>query len=174
MNALTGTTVLTRLAFRRDRIVLSAWVLALAALLASFTAMFVRGMPTQQDVIQEAEMMAGNPGMRMIGMASGATIGAITLIRGYVALAVLAALMSTLAVVRHTRQNEETGRVELVGATAVGRYASLASAIIVTVTANLALAALMALAMIINGQPNPSPGRCSCWRSCSARCSARA
>ncbi|MFA1542885.1 ABC transporter permease [Actinomadura monticuli] len=153
ISALTGMVPLTRLAFRRDRIVLPAWVLAMGALLASFTAMFATGMPTHQDVVQEAEMMAGNPGMRMIGMASGATIGGITLIRGYAALAVMAALMSTLAVVRHTRQNEETGRAELVGAAVVGRYAGLASAVMVTVIANVALMVAMALAMAGNGQP---------------------
>ena len=62
------------------------------------------------------------------------------MIRGYSLLAVLAALMSALAVVRHTRQNEETGRAELVGAAVVGRYAGLAAALIVTVGANIVLA----------------------------------
>lgn len=153
MNPLTGTATLSRLAFRRDRVALPAWILALAVLLASFTALFVSGMPTQRDVVMEAQMMAGSPGLRMIGMASGATIGGITLIRGYTTLAVLTALMSTLTVVRHTRQNEETGRAELLGATVVGRHAGLASAVIVAVTANLVLSVLMALAMIVNGQP---------------------
>lgn len=153
MNPLTGTATLSRLAFRRDRVALPAWILALAVLLASFTALFVSGMPTQRDVVMEAQMMAGSPGLRMIGMASGATIGGITLIRGYTTLAVLTALMSTLTVVRHTRQNEETGRAELLGATVVGRHAGLASAVIVAVTANLVLSVLMALAIIVNGQP---------------------
>lgn len=153
MNPLTGTATLSRLAFRRDRVALPAWILALSVLLASFTALFVSGMPTQRDVVMEAQMMAGSPGLRMIGMASGATIGGITLIRGYTTLAVLTALMSTLTVVRHTRQNEETGRAELLGATVVGRHAGLASAVIVAVTANLVLSVLMALAMIVNGQP---------------------
>jgi len=68
-------------------------------------------------------------------------------------LAVLAALLSALSVVRHTRQNEETGRAELVGAAVVGRHAGLAAALVVTVGANLALAAAIGLAGIAAGQP---------------------
>ena len=74
--------------------------------------------------------------------------------RGYVTLAILAAVMSALTVVRHTRQNEETGRAELLGAGVVGRSprawpppSSSRSA------RTLVLAPLLGLAMIVNGQP---------------------
>ena len=150
---LTGTVALTRLALRRDRFTLSAWVLGLSAFMAGITAMSVSGLPTRQDVIEQTELMAGNAAMRMLGLASGASVGGYTLVRGYLTLAVLTALMSTFAVVRHTRQNEETGRADLVGATAVGRYAGLAAGVVVTVGANIALSALLGLAMIVNGQP---------------------
>jgi len=66
---------------------------------------------------------------------------------------VLAALMSALSVVRHTRQNEETGRAELVGAAVVGRHAGLAAALGIAVGANIALAATIGLAGIMAGQP---------------------
>ena len=94
-----------------------------------------------------------NPGMRLVGLASGASIGGYAMLRGYVTLAVLGALMSTFAVVRHTRQGEETGRAELVGAAVVGRHAGLAAALIVTVGADAVLAVLLGLAMIATGQP---------------------
>src|SRR5512139_556845 len=152
-SSFTGTAALTRLAFRRDRITLPAWVLTLAALLTSFTAMTAQGMPTQRDIVQETQLMAGNTGMRLIGLASGANVGGYALIRGYVTLAVAAALMSILAVVRHTRQNEELGRAELLSATVVGRHAPLASGVIVAVTANVGLALLMPVGELINGQP---------------------
>ena len=38
-------------------------------------------------------------------------------------LALIAALVSVLTVVRHTRTEEEAGRRELLGATVLGRYA---------------------------------------------------
>jgi len=75
------------------------------------------------------------------------------MVRDYVLVAVLAALMSTFAVVRHSRQGEETGRAELVGAAVVGRGAGLAAALVVTVAANAVLALALAFALVIAGQP---------------------
>ncbi|MCX4903995.1 ABC transporter permease [Streptomyces sp. NBC_00878] len=153
MRALTGTATLTRLALRRDRVGLSAWILGLSALMAGLTAMTVSALPTEADVIHETEFMAGNPAMRMFGLASGASVGGYAMIRNYLTLAVLAALMSVFAMVRHTRQSEATGRAELVGAAVVGRYSTLAAAVVVTIGANFVLAALLAMAMLVNGQP---------------------
>jgi len=153
MNALTGTTHLIRLALRRDRFVLTFWVLALAVFLTATTHMSVSGLPTQDDVVAETQFMAGNPGMRLLGLSAGASVGAYAMTRSYLTLAILAAVMSTLAVVRHTRRNEETGSDELLRAGVVGPCASLAAAVTVTLAANVALAPLLALAMIVNGQP---------------------
>ena len=80
-------------------------------------------------------MVATNAGMRMLGLASGPSIGGYLLHREYLTLAVLAALMSTFAVIRHTRQNEELGRAEMLASTVVGRYAGLAAATVVATAA---------------------------------------
>ncbi len=153
MNALTGTAALTRLALRRDRISLPMWVLGLAGFTAVTTAMWVSSFDNAADVAQEMGVAATSPGIRMLGLASGASVGAYAMVRDYLLLAVLAALMSTFAVVRHTRQSEETGRAELIGAAVVGRHAGLAAALIVTVGANVILAVLLGLGMILTGQP---------------------
>jgi ABC-2 type transport system permease protein len=153
MTGLTGTWRLTRLALRRDRVALPAWILGLSLFLAATTAMFVQSLATYDDAVLETELSTNNPGLRMLGLTSGPSVGGATMVRDFVTLAVLAAVMSTLAVVRHTRQNEELGRAEMVGATVVGRYAGLAAAVIVTVGANLVLAVLLGLAMVVNGQP---------------------
>jgi ABC-2 type transport system permease protein len=153
MNALTGTAALTRLAVRRDRINLPIWVLGLAGFTAATTALSVNGLRTTADLVQETRLMATSPAMRLLGLASGASTGGYAMIRDYLTLAVLAALMSTFAVVRHTRQSEETGRAELIGAAVVGRHAGLSAALIVTVAANAVLAVLVGLAMIAAGQP---------------------
>lgn len=153
MNALTGTAALTRLAARRDRIALPAWVLGLAAFLAGTTAMWAEALADPADLAQDVRLAASNPGIRLLGLASGANLGGYALIRDYLLLAALAALMSTFAVVRHTRQSEETGRAEIIGAAAVGRHANLAAALIVTVAANAALAVMLGLAMLVTGQP---------------------
>jgi ABC-2 type transport system permease protein len=153
MNALTGTAALTRLALRRDRITLPVWMLGLAAFLAATTAMWVDQLGDPADLAQDVRLAASNPGIRLLGLASGANVGGYALIRDYLLLAVLAALMSIFAVVRHTRQNEETGRAEMIGAAVVGRHAGLAAALIVTVAANATLAVMLGLAMLVTGQP---------------------
>jgi ABC-2 type transport system permease protein len=107
----------------------------------------------RRALVDEAELFASTPALRIFGVASGASEGATTMIRGYLLLAVLAALMSALSVVRHTRQNEETGRAELVGAAVVGRHAGLVAALGITVCANLALVVGIGLAGIVAGQP---------------------
>jgi putative exporter of polyketide antibiotics len=151
MNGLRGTMALTGLALKRDRLKLPAYLLGPAVLMAGMVAMW-RG-ETHQALVEEVELFAGTPALRIFGVVSGASIGSAFMTRGYLVLAALAALMSALAVVRHTRQNEETGRAELVGAAVVGRHAGLAAALIVTVGANLVLAGLLGLVGIATGLP---------------------
>ena len=122
MTALDGTRPLTRLALRRDRIRLFAYVLGLAILWAAMLA--AEAAQPYQALVEETEIFVSTPAVRIFGVASGVSVGATVLIRGYVVLGTLAALMSAQAVVRHTRQNEEAGRSELVGAGVVGRYAA--------------------------------------------------
>src|SRR5215211_1572644 len=153
MNALTGTAALTRLALRRDRITLPVWVFGLAAFTAGTTALWTDQYRIAADLVQDTRIAATSPGIRMLGLASGPSVGGYAMVRDYVLLAVLAALMSTFAVVRHTRQSEETGRAELIGAAVVGRHAGLAAALIVTVGANAVLAVMIGLAMFATGQP---------------------
>src|SRR5690606_5051713 len=60
----------------------------------------------------------------------------------------LAALMNIFLVTRHTRQEEETGRAELVRANVTGRYAPLTAAIAIALLTNvLVLVVVSALAM---------------------------
>jgi ABC-2 type transport system permease protein len=151
MSALRGTAVLAGLALRRDRFRLPAYVLGLAVLMAGMLAM--QAGEQHEALVEEAELFAGTPAMRLFGVASGVSVGATLLLRGYLLLAVLAGVLSTLTVVRHTRQNEETGRAELVGAAVVGRYSGLAAALIVSIVANIVLAAFLGLAGIVTGQP---------------------
>jgi ABC-2 type transport system permease protein len=154
MRGFTGTLRLVRLALRRDRITLPVWILGMAAFLAATTAMFESEYGTDAELLTaETRIVIENPGMRVLGLVTGSTVGGYTLHRDALTLAVLAALMSVLAVVRHTRQAEELGREEMLGAGVVGRYASLASAVIVALAANLVLALLLGLGMIVAGQP---------------------
>ncbi len=153
MNALTGTRRLTRLAARRDLTTLSVWILGLTGFLAATTAMFVNSLVTAEDLAQEAALPTDNAGLRMLGLTSGPSVGGAVMVRDLVVLSAMAAMMSVLTVVRHTRQAEELGRAEVVGSTVVGRYADLAAALTLSLAANAVLAVLLGLAMVGNGLP---------------------
>jgi ABC-2 type transport system permease protein len=148
-----GTRRLTRLAARRDRYTLVAWWAGLGLFVAATTALFVRSLAVQADLVFETRLVATNAGMRLLGLTSGPSVGGYMLHRNFVTLAVLAALMSTFAVIRHTRQNEELGRAEMLGSTVVGRYAGLAAGTLVAAAANVVLAVVLGAAIAVNGQP---------------------
>jgi polyether ionophore transport system permease protein len=61
--------------------------------------------------------------------------------------------MCILLVTRHTRQEEETGRAELVSSAVVGRYAWLAASLLFVLAVNLVLAVVTALGFIAMGLP---------------------
>ena len=148
-----GTRRLIRLAVRRDRYIFPAWWAGLGLFVAATTAMFDQSLAAQEDLVRETRMVATNAGMRLLGLTSGPSVGGYMLHREYVTLAVLVALMSTFAVIRHTRQNEELGRAELLGSAVVGRYAGLAAGVLVAVAADVVLALVLGGAIAVSGQP---------------------
>ncbi|MEU4567923.1 anibiotic ABC transporter [Micromonospora sp. NPDC023956] len=149
MSALTGTGRLVRLAVRRDRVRLVFWVLGTPLLTAALAASVAGLYAGERDRLTYATTAAASLVARAFnGPIAGPSMGAVVFAESYLTLAVLTALLSTFTVVRHTRQNEETGRAELLGASVLGRYAPLTAALLVTVAANLLTAALVALALV--------------------------
>ncbi|REE72371.1 ABC-2 type transport system permease protein [Rhodococcus wratislaviensis] len=149
-----GTVRLVRLALRRDRIQLPVWLLALAVLQA-FSASSVLGLyPTVPDLRSFAMATAASPvALATNGLVSGYSAGAVLACQIVMPMSLAACLMTTLLVVRHTRQNEETGRAELVEAAVVGRKALLTAALAVAVGANLALGLLNVVVLMAAGLP---------------------
>jgi ABC-2 type transport system permease protein len=143
MNALTGTGKLIRLILRRDRLLLPLWIYPLCLVLISFPSSLRALFPTAAERLQ----YAANAGfVALYGRLSGPSLGELVAWRaGFIP--VVVGLISLLTVIRHTRTEEETGRRELLGATVVGRHASLAAALAATFGANVVLAALVALSM---------------------------
>ncbi len=80
-------------------------------------------------------------------------MGAVVFFQGYAFTAVLAGLMSTFLVVRHTRSDEELGRAELLGSVPIPRAASLAATLLLGTAANLVLAVFVAGAFVAAGLP---------------------
>ena len=65
----------------------------------------------------------------------------------------LVGLATLLTVIRHTRAEEEAGRRELLGATAVGRQAQFSATLLVAFGASLALGGLAAVGLVAYGLP---------------------
>ena len=61
--------------------------------------------------------------------------------------------MSMFIVARHTRGDEDAGRLELVGAGAVGRSAALTAGMLTALLANLGVALLVAVGLVVGGLP---------------------
>ncbi|MGW2860535.1 ABC transporter permease [Streptomyces sp. NPDC001205] len=142
---LIGSGALLRLALRRDRLMIPVWALALGGLVASGASTLDKVYRTAAERADVAHSMNGNGSLRALyGPVFDDSLGGLTAWRfggfGYV----LAAVMSLLIVVRHTREEEETGRQELLSSAMVGRRAPLTSALLAAFVANAAVAVIIA------------------------------
>jgi ABC-2 type transport system permease protein len=154
VNAVAGAGTLARLAVRRDRIMLPAWIYVLTAAMAGTGDSFKSLYKTLASREQVAAGTAHNPAvLALTGPLFGTSVGALTAWKYGAFAAAAAGLMSIFIVIRHTRADEEAGRLELVGSTAVGRRAALAAGVLVAAGANCVLAVLMAAGLIAVGLP---------------------
>ncbi|KUN79195.1 ABC transporter permease [Streptomyces griseoruber] len=144
MTALAGTGTLTRFALRRDRVLIPVWV--------AVNTLMVLSMPTTlkglySTPVERADLlrqMSANSSFRaLIGPVFDDSLGALTAWRVGVFAGGLAAVTALLVVVRHTRDEEESGRQELIASGAVGRRASLTAALLAAGVANAVLALLV-------------------------------
>ena len=153
MESFKGTGRLILLALRRDRIKLTIWAVAIIGTMAA-------GVPAikevyganQMELNQYAVTTASSMVGRMLGgPIDGPQLGSVIMLEYFLFVAVLIAFMSSLAIVRHTRQNEEAGRSELIGSAPVGRNAMLSAALAVVVGLNVLVAICLALVLSANG-----------------------
>jgi ABC-2 type transport system permease protein len=151
---LANTGALARLAFRRDRIMLPAWVYVITAAIASNSYSLNKLYPTAPDRAQLAASGGRNPALVFLyGRLWGDSLGAVSAWRYGVWAAIFVALMSVFLVIRHTRADEEAGRLELVGSAAVGRLAPLTAALLIALAANVLLAVLLVVVLVVVGLP---------------------
>lgn len=144
--ARTGTLALARLALRRDRVKLPAWLAGLGLYVLYVSTALPAIAETEEELATLTPLLQQPVGRLFTGPAYGMDdpnferfFGS-----GYLLyLFILAALMSILLITRHTRAEEESGRAELVRASVVGRQAHLTAALIVAVLTNLAVAVVV-------------------------------
>ncbi|MFE6816118.1 ABC transporter permease [Streptomyces sp. NPDC057677] len=141
---LTGTGALTRLALRRDRLTIPLWALVTGGLVASGAGSLEGVYGTAAERAEAAAAMTANSSMRALyGPVFDDSLGGLVAWRFGTFAAVLAAVASLIVVVRHTREEEETGRQEMLSAGAVGRRAPLTAALLAALVVNTAVALIV-------------------------------
>ncbi len=150
-----GTGTLLRLGLRRDRIVATVWILLFVAMAAGSASASKALLSTLESRVQAASAVNGTPAtLALYGRVFDPTsLGAVSMFKLGALGAALVALVAIFTVVRHTRSEEESGRLEMIGATVVGRYAALTAALLLAVGTTLVLALLTTLSLAGNGLP---------------------
>ncbi|MGW1551011.1 ABC transporter permease [Streptomyces sp. NPDC002346] len=149
---LTGTGTLLRLALRRDRIMMPIWVIVLGGSFSSVGKSFSSLYDTAAQRAELAASMNGNSSLRAVyGPVFNDSVGGLVTWRMVGFGAAMAAVMSLIIVIRHTREEEETGRQEMLSAAMVGRRAPLTSALLAALIADAALALMIVAGMAGSG-----------------------
>lgn len=152
--SLTGTGILATLALRRDRIGLPAAVYVITAGVAGTAWTLKRLYPTPAGRAALAGTAGANPALRFLyGRLDGTSLGSITTWRYGVWAGLFAALMAIFVVIRHTRSDEEAGRLELAGSAVVGRQAALVAALATAAAGAGAVSVLLCAVLPLTGLP---------------------
>ncbi|OBG98302.1 ABC transporter permease [Mycobacterium sp. E3251] len=143
-----------RLYLRRDRISLPLWVFLLSVPLATvYVGSIEKVYPTQAARAGFAASIMASPAQRALyGQVYNDSLGAVGIWKAGM-FHLLIAVAVILTVVRHTRGDEEAGRTELVDSTAVGRYASLTAALLLSFGASIATGVIGAVGLLTTDVP---------------------
>lgn len=152
MTELAGTLPLLRLAWRRDRWVIVAGVLALVLVGYSSMAATLALYDTDAAGVAAAALMNQTSSVRaMYGPLPALTTEGVGVVKTILMGGLGAAFLAFALVRRHTRTEEEEGRLELLSAGVVGRRAPLAAAVAIAVASVLAAGLLSALSLVSLG-----------------------
>jgi ABC-2 type transport system permease protein len=154
MTTFAGTGALVRAALRRDRIMLPVWIYVIIVAVASNFYTIDRLYPTAALRESVGSSAGHNPALTFLYARMFATsLGGIGVWRYGVWTGIFTSLMSVFIVIRHSRGDEESGRMELIGSTAVGRHAPLTAALLVAYIANLVVIVVLPAALIFEKLP---------------------
>ncbi|GAA1980994.1 ABC transporter permease [Amycolatopsis minnesotensis] len=154
-HSFSGTWQLIRLALRRDRVVLPIWIVVLGIIPAGTVGTYESLYPTVESRAPLTAGLGANPSVNLLyGPAFDlSTAGGYTAWKYGTILPLLLALACVFTVTRHTRQEEDTGRLELLASAVVGRYAALTAAVSVAGAASLVTGLIMTAGLLGVGLP---------------------
>ncbi len=150
---MTGTWALLRVVLRRDRLLMPLWIVCLAAAPMGYLSSIEAAYPDAASRQHFYDLNASSATFVVRnGPLYGSSAGNLLAWQcGFVP--VVVGLVALLTVVRHTRAEEEAGRRELTGATAVGRHAGLAAAVLAACGACLVYGLVVAAGLAAQGVP---------------------
>ncbi|GAA2493271.1 polyketide antibiotic transporter [Terrabacter carboxydivorans] len=162
---LTGTLSLLRLAARRDRVLVPVSAIGLAAFVALSAEATFELFPDLRTAQESMAPTLANPALvAMYGPISSLGIDSIATFKSVLLGAVFLALLAYVVVRRHTRTEEEAGRLELLGAGVVGRRAALAAAVLLgTVAVLLTVVLTVVWSVAVGLDPAGSVALGVCW-----------
>lgn len=145
---------LAKLILRRDRIRIPVWIISIALVTLIIAPAFNELYPTQQDRQVMAETMKNPAMIAMVGPLYGEgnyTTGTMFANEMLVFTAIAVAIMSIFIVVRHTRKDEESGRIEVIRSLPVGRLSNISATLFVAFGANIILALITGFGLFALG-----------------------
>ena len=145
-----NTSTLVKFIFRRERISTTIWIFCILALTLAVALAFPGLMKTEEDRASLAFIMENPAMVAMIGPNYGVdnyTNGAMMSNMMLLFTVITVAVMNIFLVVKHTRRDEEEGRVELVRSLPVGRLSHLSATMIVCIIVNVLLSLLIGLGL---------------------------
>lgn len=155
MTALVGSRPLGRLQLRRDRLWWPVWVVVIVVMQTATVGSYATLYPTAADRAALGTTMAGNPSLlALYGPAFDlSNPGGFSAWRVYGYTCLLGGLAALLGVIRHTRGEEESQRMELLRSGVLGRHSSLAAALATVAVWSVVSGALVAAGMAAQGLP---------------------
>ncbi|MEE2854664.1 MAG: ABC transporter permease [Actinomycetota bacterium] len=153
-SSFSGTLAMLRLYLRRDRISMPLWVLLLSVPLATvYVGSIAKIYPTTSARAGfQASIMASPAQRALYGQVYNDSLGAVGIWKAGM-FHTLIAVAVILTVIRHTRADEENGRTELVDSTAIGRFAALSAALLLSFGASIATGAIGAVGLLSTDVP---------------------
>ncbi|WP_202077898.1 ABC transporter permease [Caldalkalibacillus salinus] len=132
-----------RLIVRRDRMRLPIWLIALTVITVISASSLAGAFHSQEERQAIAETMKNPAVTAMVGPGYGVdhyTVGAMMAHQMLLFTAIAVAIMSILLVTRHTRTDEEEGRIEFIRSLPVGRLSNVSATVIVLFITHVLLA----------------------------------
>jgi ABC-2 type transport system permease protein len=158
VSAFVGSGLMVRLLLRRDRVRLAVWIVGIWLVVVPSIATFPGLYQEQRAIDLRNDLLMSNPvGIAVTGPGYGLeeatpeNLGPMAVNEMSGSTIIAMALMGILLMLRYTRGDEEEGRLELMRAGVVGRFAPVTAAMLVVSAAMGILGVTMALGLVALG-----------------------